>query len=281
MRTLADAVYGAAVADAVGVPYEFKERDTFECTDMVGYGTYNLPMGTFSDDTSMILATCDSLKANDLRIDCDDMRARFCDWAFEGAYTASGTFDIGNATYKALRTGMGCMGVRENGNGSLMRIIPLAFMQATDDDVRAVSAITHAHPISTESCVIYIHVARALMQGASILEALKVAAERAAQAQNVQPDLFSRIDGIQELTREEIASSGYVLHSLEASLWCLANTSSYAECVLTAVNLGKDTDTTACIAGGLAGIFYGKEAIPASWLEGLRAKDIIENVLFA
>ena len=270
---LRDVIYGAAVGDALGVPYEFKQRDTFECTDMVGYGTYNLPAGTFSDDTSMMLATCDSIRAKGRHIDVQDMRKRFVGWFRRGEYTADGVcFDIGNTTARALDEGKGGTGERDNGNGSLMRIAPLAYAAATDDEIRAVSAITHAHPISTEACVCFIGILRNIIGGSTLQDAIRYSKPSMEQ--------FDFLDTVAELPREEIRSGGFVLDTLGAAIWCFANTESYADCVLAAVNLGGDTDTTACVAGALAGAAYGYGSIPTAWLETLRGKDIIESCLF-
>ena len=278
MSTLKDAVYGAAVGDALGVPYEFKARDFFECTDMVDGGTYGLPAGTFSDDTSMMLATCDSIRSLNGRIDVDDMRERFRRWWLFGAYTADGScFDIGNTTAMALDEGHGRCGERDNGNGSLMRIAPLAYAQATDDDVRAVSAITHAHPISTEACVCFISILRDVIEG-KVIDLPTF--EDAIRLSKPEGEHFGFLDTVIGWPREQIRSGGFVLHTLGAALWCFANTDSYADCVLSAVNLGNDTDTTACVAGALAGAFYGIDAIPARWMEALRGKEIIEACLF-
>ena len=269
MASLRDAIYGAAIGDALGVPYEFCGRDTFQCVGMASGGSHGQPAGTFSDDTSMMLATCDSIRELG-RIDCDDMRQRFRDWAYKGKYTPDGVmFDIGNATSTALAEGRGCTGIRSNGNGSLMRIAPLAFADATDDEVRAVSSITHAHKISTESCVAYVHVLRRIIDGASIAEATDGVAVGTCDYAFV-PDI----------PIDEVRSGGYVLDTLDASLWCLANTGSYSDCVLAAVNLGRDTDTTGCVAGALAGAVYGCGSIPAEWMDALRGKDVIEASLF-
>ena len=254
-------VYGQAVGDALGVPYEFKPQSSFVCTGMDGYGTHCKPAGTWSDDTSMALAICDSYRELG-RIDAGDIRKRFVSWYRNGEYTCDGLFDIGNATAEALRIGHGLAGKWDNGNGSLMRTLPLAFTDATDDEIRKVSAITHAHPTSTEACVSMVRAARALASG--------VSAREAALAYGVDPDK----------PRGDIRSGGYVLRTYEAALWCLANTSSFAECVLTAVNLGDDTDTTAAVAGGLAGIVYGCEGIPQEWIASLRGKAMIEACLF-
>jgi ADP-ribosylglycohydrolase len=168
-KELRNAVYGLAIGDALGVPYEFKDRGEFECTEMTGYGAHYQPEGTWSDDTSMVLATLDSLKSNNSQIVPEDMFVRFNHWLQNSDYTAHGeVFDAGIATCKSLRTGKPQTGEYDNGNGSLMRILPLAFVPCTDDEIRAVSAITHGHQISMDACVIYIHVAKRLLAGESI-----------------------------------------------------------------------------------------------------------------
>ena len=133
-RKLYDAILGLAIGDALGVPFEFKKRGTFLCTDMIGYGTHSQPKGTWSDDTSMVLATLDSLKSNNGQIVPEDMFARFNHWLQNSDYTAHGeVFDAGIATCNALRTGKPQTGEYDNGNGSLMRILPLAFVPCTDE----------------------------------------------------------------------------------------------------------------------------------------------------
>ena len=233
---LRDAVYGAAVGDALGVPYEFKGRGSFECTGMASGGVHGKSAGTFSDDTSMMLATCDSVRV--LRaIDACDMRRKFNDWLHVGAYTADGdVFDVGGTVETAL------------------------------------AAITHAHRISTESCVCLVKLIRNLIAGNTLVNSLR----------NSLPadDEFAFLAGVCELPRDEIRSGGYVLDTLAAAIWCFANTDSYADCVLAAVNLGSDSDTTACVAGALAGAVYGYDAIPPEWLDTLRGKDVIEASLF-
>ena len=164
--TLRDCVYGQAIGDALGVPFEFRPRDSYECSDMIGYGTHRQPAGTWSDDTSMALAICDSYRELG-RIDKDDIRRRFVSWFRDDAYTCDRLFDIGNTTILALKRGTGLSGERDNGNGSLMRTVPLAFTSATDDEIRAVSGITHAHRVSTEACVDMVHAARKLIAGAT------------------------------------------------------------------------------------------------------------------
>lgn len=270
--TLRDAVYGAAVGDALGVPYEFSGRDSFECTGMTSGGSHGQPAGTFSDDTSMMLAMCDSIRVRG-RVDVRDMRRRFESWLREGAYTPDGNaFDVGNTVATALFEGRGCEGERSNGNGSLMRIAPLAYTHADDDDVRAASAITHAHRISTESCVCFVKLLRNLIGGNPFDLALKYSIPEGEE--------FAFLADVASWPREEVRSGGFVLDTLGAAIWCFANTENYADCVLAAVNLGGDADTTACVAGALAGAVYGYRAIPEEWLEALRGKDVIEQCMF-
>lgn len=254
MSKLYDAILGLAIGDALGVPYEFKQRGSFICSDMVGYGTHNQPEGTWSDDTSMTIATLDSLKNNNGIIVTEDICRRFNYWLLYGDYTVNGeVFDAGITTCTALKKGRPAVGEWDNGNGSLMRILPLAFVDCTDDEIRAVSAITHGHWISEEACVIYVHVAKRLLAGepiASIIPTLEYK----------KP--FDRLKYINTLDISQIKSSGYVVDTLEAALWVVSHEGdwekSFRNDILTAVNLGKDTDTVAAVAGGMAGIIYGR-----------------------
>ncbi|MGE4623210.1 ADP-ribosylglycohydrolase family protein [Bifidobacterium longum] len=255
------AVYGQAVGDALGVPYEFMPRDTFRCEGMTGYGTHNQPIGTWSDDTSMMLATLDSLIANEWQVNTEDMRERYLAWLSNGEYAIDGrVFDCGRTVSIALQQRVGLSGERDNGNGSLMRIMPLAFADASADDVRAASAITHAHAISMDAC-------------SSMVDVLRDGLIKGIWPQELDDE------PLRGMPRDEVGSSGFVKDTYEAALWCLANTDDYASCVLAAVNLGDDTDTTAAVAGYLAGIKYGFDAIPAQWLSVLRGRELIEDVL--
>lgn len=270
-QELKAAVYGLAVADALGVPYEFQPRGSFKATGMTGCGSHNQPAGTWSDDTSLVLASCASIKSCG-RLDITDMRERFRTWLFEGAYTPDGlTFDVGNTTRFALIQGWGLADEYSNGNGSLMRILPLAFTEAGPAEIAKVSAITHAHTLSIEACQIYVVIARQLLFGqdlTAILASLKVSSS------------YSRLKELAQLSESDIRSSGYVIDTLEAALWCLLKSSSYSQAVLQAVNLGEDTDTVASVTGGLAGIIYGLEGIPQVWLNQLRNRGLLESCLF-
>ena len=275
MSKLYDAILGLAIGDALGVPYEFKQRGSFICSDMVGYGTHNQPEGTWSDDTSMTIATLDSLKSNNGIIVTEDICRRFNYWLLYGDYTVNGeVFDAGITTCTALKKGRPAVDEWDNGNGSLMRILPLAFVDCTDDEIRAVSAITHGHWISKEACVIYVHVAKRLLAGepiASIIPTLE----------NKKP--FDRLKYINTLDVSQIKSSGYVVDTLEAALWVVSHEGDWKKGfrndILAAVNLGKDTDTVAAVAGGIAGIIYGLEDVH-DWVEKLRNKEEIIECLW-
>ena len=209
----------------------------------------------------MTLATCDSIRINKGRIDINDMLMRFRLFIEDGAYTIDGLFDIGNTTYRAIIDGKGRDGEYECGNGSLMRIIPLAFTNATSRHVAAVSAITHGSTACIDICWEFIKIARCLIRGVTPLDI---------------PDIRSRLNR----PIDTVKSTSYVCDTYNAALWCLANTSNYADCVLAAVNLGDDTDTTAAVAGALAGIVYGADSIPIQWLRCLRGRELIKKVLF-
>lgn len=301
LRQVRSAILGHAVGDALGVPVEFhtrEERDGDPVEGMRAYGTYCQTAGTWSDDTSMTLAALDSLCGG---LDYGDIMERFCAWSANGAYTPHGElFDIGIATCRALeryedgRTAplaCGGTGVRDNGNGSLMRILPIVLYvwrrghrgAAALELVHNVSRLTHAHPRSLMACGVYALLCRALLEGGgkeSVLPALAEAKRVYAGMDGFALELhtYDRLfdPAFPALPRESIRSSGYVVDTLEAAVWCLLNTETYRDCVLAAVNLGEDTDTVAAVAGGLAGLLYGVEAIPADWLRTLVKREYIE-----
>ena len=290
---------GHAVGDALGVPVEFSNRSSLEAhpvTGMRGFGTYNVPAGTWSDDTSMSLCTLESLSKG--KIDYDDIMINFCKWYYDGEFTATDeVFDIGNTCAMAIdnyhyfgtaATKCGLSNVTSNGNGSLMRIHPFvmyAYYNNIKDDklvymIEMASRLTHAHDISIDGCVIYAYILIELLKEASIrsvYNGLKQAYKVISYDSEMHYKRLLELD-IATLDKTEIKSSGYIVHSLEAAIWCLLTTNTYKDCVLKAVNLGEDTDTVSAIAGGLAGALYGIESIPQQWLETLKRKDYIENM---
>ncbi|MBN3948170.1 MAG: ADP-ribosylglycohydrolase family protein [Nostoc sp. NMS7] len=289
---------GLCVGDALGVPVEFTsraERVKSPVTTMLGYGTWNQPPGTWSDDSSLSFCLAECLCRG---YSLDAIANSFWRWYKEAYWTPRGdVFDIGQTTHTAimrLKQGVvphqaGGKVENSNGNGSLMRILPMAYCHRNLTlaellaRVHDVSAITHAHARSQMACGIYISIAVALLEGADLNTAYLQALQDIQTIYSVREFLlekphFGRVFSgeIAKLPVEEINSGGYVIDTLESSLWCLLNSSSYSEAVLKAVNLGGDTDTTAAVTGGLAGIYYGVENIPQKWINQIaRRQDII------
>lgn len=278
-------LWGSLVGDALGVPVEFQDRAARladPVTGMRGYGTHRQPAGTWSDDGALLLCSVESLA--ECGFDPEDMGRRFVRWHAHGLWSAHGeVFDIGIATSEALRRirqggSAGEAGGRDefsNGNGSLMRMLPvvLASLEGTTealrDRIHRASAITHGHPRSQMACVYFALLVRALMEGWSREEAVKSAAGDfvGIYEKSAEMPAFGRIldTDFGALPGMAINSGGYVMDTLEAAVWCLLTTGDFASCVLKAVNLGSDTDTTGCVAGALAGVFNGEQGIPADW----------------
>ena len=290
---------GVCVGDALGVPVEFVSRDKLRLNpikDMVGYGTHNQPPGTWSDDSSLTLCLAESLCKG---FDIHDIANKFIKWLYEGYWTPYGeTFDIGNTTYIAisrLKSGVNPLdaGPKDefsNGNGSLMRILPLSFYlekmkkEEQFEITHKVSRITHGHLRSQMACGIYIQIAINLLKEDPPEIAYKKAKEISLDYYSRKPYVyelkhFDRIlkSDIRKLSINSIKSTGYVIDTLEASLWSFLNSKTFKDAVLTAVNLGGDTDTIGAVTGGLAGIYYGYNAIPKDWVKKIaRIDEIIE-----
>lgn len=286
-----DGICGFVVGDALGVPVEFYSRRELEddpVVDMREYGTYNQPKGTWSDDSSMTIATMYSI-VNKNGIDYADIMDEFCRWAFEGEHTPHGErFDIGNTTLRGLERYQngedalksGGNSTHDNGNGSLMRILPLAYIPDIDyKTVENISALTHGHDRSKIACVLYVEIAKSMLNNdLTIEEHIDNACEKIKEyyAENDELEEFSRI--LNDDFSDGIMSGGYVIDTIETVIYCLKTTESYKEAVLKAVNLGGDTDTNAAICGGLAGIYYGYDSIPIDWLESIYKLDEIHSL---
>lgn len=290
---------GHAVGDAIGVPVEFCSREelsTGPVDDMEGFGTYPYPPGSWSDDTSMSLAALESLAKGD--VDLEEIMLNFGKWYYKDEFTPTGEmFDVGNTCSYAIdnrfanNLPVGKCGLTDeysNGNGSLMRIHPFVLFTEYGsyignwlDIIRSGSALTHAHERSKLGCCIYAFVLHQLLNDPrkeSILVGLRRAYEEFHNHAEIEH--YARLfDGkLDALPCDAINSSGYIVSTLEAALWCVLTTDSYKDCVLKAVNLGDDTDTVAAVAGGLAGALYGYEAIPKEWRDILIKRDYIENM---
>ena len=297
-----DSIYASIVGDALGVPVEFSTRQELAlCAvkNMLGYGRYDLPKGTWSDDSSMILTTMDTLISGYSQKKLADA---FCDWLFDGKWTPCGyAFDSGITTFTALdniRSGAktvdeaGQGSEDDNGNGSLMRMLPVALYYAnlnTDDfldKVHEISSITHTHPRALVGCGIFSLLIKELTtatdKAKALNDAINIAVEYYSANDKFKEELNSYIriisDELIELTEDDIYSSGYIVHTLEAAIWSFINADNTKDILLKAVNLGLDTDTTGTVAGGLAGLFYGIDSIPSEWIETLSKKEDIKKI---
>lgn len=297
-----DILFGVAVADALGVPVEFCYPNEINMVSVqsnyqdipnrqTAFGSWNKPIGTFSDDSSLTFCTAEYLANNETNL--DDLLERFKDWMKEGYWTADGeTFDIGRTTLFAIENyaygsnwqNCGMKNERDNGNGSLMRIAPLLLPLLHDKTitdfyqyVSDFSSLTHAHTISVDCCYIYLQYAKHLYHTKDTKLAFTYLKEELSLKYD-NNDVFKRIfsDEFLSIDPALFNNRGFVVGSLEIALHTILTTKSYDEAVLKAISLGKDTDTNAAITGALAGLLYGYNNIPTHWLKPLKRKENIE-----
>ena len=302
---------GLIVGDALGDPVQFMSREEVRSrkqgpvAGMEPTELYGMPEGAWTDDGSLALATADSILTLG-RVDMEDIMERFVSWLEEGAYTPFGVaFDIGNTcmtsieAYEESKDVWTCGGtsVRSNGNGSLMRILPVCLYAAEYDPVvddavslvETVGGLTHNHLRARIACGLYYFCVRAVLRGGSSLQTvLQEGLDEGFRfyKKNVlnwtELAYYGRLRDLEafgQIPEAEIRSSGYVVDSLEAAIWSLIRTDSYRDCLLTAVNLGDDADSVGAIAGGLAGLFYGYDAIPEEWRSKIIRREWIEGLL--
>ena len=302
------AIMGVAVGDALGLPVQFYSRERCQRMHVSRMLDWEFPKGTYSDDTAMTLCTLASLKENDWLLDEKDIMERFVAWLGYGYMTCDDmAIDVGRATRKAIQRyydgvpldECGCRGFRECGNGSLMRIMPLTFYLSRNrwdelyDAVRKVSGLTHAHELCVLGCYIYVALCLELLEYRFNNKGLLTEVDKLVwlrmTLKKIHRDIHSlfsadavkyyerifNLDSFRNLPMKDISSSGFVVHSLEAALWCFVTTGSFRDCLIKAVSLGDDTDSVAAIVGGIAAMFYGYDAIPAEWIKDLRGKNVI------
>lgn len=294
MNQLERAFWGFIFGDAFGVPVEFKKRDTFEVHDLQGFGTWNVPAGTWSDDSAMMFVTMDHLVCHTSH---DELKKAFCDWAYRGfwTYNKEPSFDVG-ATIAEIIQRWEKISLAEqaksdefsNGNGALMRILPVSFAtfgQAEEEIVQTITnyaTMTHGHIRSTLSCIHYTFVVHNLLNESSLYDSLQDANQRFQKYLAKYPQEESSFIGvltIDSLQREDIESTGYVLHTLEAVYWSLLNATSYYDTIHKAVHLGQDTDTIGAIAGALAGMYYPYLDVPTTWFSMIPRREEIQVLI--
>lgn len=283
------ALVGLAVGDAVGTTLEFKEPGSFTpITDMVGGGPFRLEPGQWTDDTSMAMCLAESILHAGGHDPADQLR-RYVAWWRDGYWSSTGRcFDIGNTVSAALRrfelTGAVTDEPIDDGkaaNGSLMRLAPVPIRWHTDLGAaaeRAADSSRTTHPAArpVDACRAYSAMTAGLIQGRPFDEVL-------------DPDVFRHgplhreIDAVvrgswRTKSEEEIRGTGFVVDALEAAIWAVAGADDFRTAVLRAANLGDDADTTAAIAGQLAGARWGLSGIPGEWRERITHGRRIESI---
>lgn len=315
-----DGIYGVVVGDALGDSVQFMSRNDVIVrglvTGMEDGGPFNTPAGTWTDDSALTLALLASI-ADKKSIDLEDVMDRFVAWLRKGEYTPFGySFDIGMTCEQAISSfdrnrdvdTCGRTGVYANGNGALMRIMPaclyyyekqacgeLSESEAVEGVIK-VASLTHNH-LRTNICNgIYYFMVKSILDGKvaggcqDLQGLLQEGIDRGIQYFRGYEGASHELNHVRRLfnlgafkgtDEADISSSGYVVHTLEAAVWSLINTDTYKDALLKAVNLGDDSDTVAAVTGGLAGLYYGYEAIPAEWLEVIQRKEWIEDMISA
>ena len=296
--TVRSLLLGLAVGDALGVPYESSSRHTLErnpVEDLVDDASFHYKKGTWSDDSALSFCLAEMLTGP---WDLTRLADCFIEWKENGYWSATGTaFSVGKGTslaierLKSLRKTpieAGLRRERDNGNGSLMRILPLVFAVQDrspgkrEQMVTEVSSLTHAHRRAILACNFCVELALAILKGASIHRAyeqtrLAFGERHGEEAEAVH--LARILDGsLASCSSRDITSTAYVIDTLESALWSLLATDNYRAACLAAVNLGGDTDSVTSIVGGLAGLAYGVESIPDTWLEALARRSDIEDL---
>jgi len=307
IKTGTDILVGIAVGDALGVPFEFSSREEMKknpAKDIVGYGTHNQPPGTWSDDSSLTFCLAEALVKDG---SLESVAKNFIKWRNESYLTAhNNVFDIGMTTTRAI-TRLEKIIIdgsieelinlklsaeeSDNGNGSLMRILPLLFEiqgKQLKDQFEIVwnhSALTHRHIRAAMSCMIYLKFAELIIVENDIHKSYEILRETIKEFwdemnfSNDERQHFKRIiqNNILDVPKDKVLSGGYVIEALEASFWSVLKTECYEDAVLTAINFGHDTDTTGAITGGIAGLYYTCNGIPEYWIANLaRMNDIFE-----
>lgn len=302
MTKLKDCLIGFITGDAMGVPIEFYPREKLiknPVKKMYGFGSHYVPAGSWSDDTSMTIATIDSIVQNK-GWNYKDIFEKWYKWAVDYEYTPCNLrFDIGNTCLEAIMNyskkgkdplECGLNDIKSNGNGSLMRMIPVVFYSyykklKVKDIIKLtneVSSLTHAHDISKLGCYIYVRYMMYLLEGFDKYEAYnKIRKLSYSFYSKKSIDVYNRIlkNDISKLEIDDISSSGYVVSTLEASLWVILNTKNFNQAIIGSINLGNDTDTIGAITGSIAGLIYGYDNIDKKWENKLLRLDYLLNLI--
>lgn len=314
-------LFGLSICDALGGPVEFQARGTFPLiTELRPNQNFSLPPGCFTDDTSMALCLAQSLIDSHGMFDAQDQVRKYIAWYRDG-YMSSvperGCFDIGLGTRAVLEDWEAhfkeqeCEEVepeaararvvmdegqevvdsrfgqeRYCGNGSLMRVVPiaLAFHAAGVNEAvayaRESSRVTHPHPRCQEACSLYVRLVVNTLQGSPKSALAEVIAMTSIRDDALRERLsaYKSLKSWSQRTESTIRSTGYVIDTLEAVLWAFFTTDTFEEGAIRVVNLGDDADTVGAVYGGLAGACYGLSAVPDRWMQTMRNKDLLQKV---
>ena len=296
-KRLKGCILGLAIGDAMGAPVEFLPRHSFEpITRYRSGGKFRLNAGEWTDDTAMALCLAQSL------VECKGFNPinqldKYLQWIDTGYMSCTGKMvGLGKTCMRSLIryrvNGKAYTDVKHekfSGNGSLMRLAPIAIFYANDLDLAVhyaglSSATTHGSPIAVDSCRYFAYLIVHLLRGTTkedlYSDGFREKTYKYFHKNVLHYALIPIVNGVFiDKTEDEIFTSGYVIHSLEASLWCFYHTDSFEEAILKAVNLGNDADTVGAITGQLAGVYYGVDGISKDLLLGLKQLKLIENII--
>ena len=281
-------IVGFAIGDALGAPAEFKERGTFEPIEFYrSGGKFNLPAGAYTDDTAMTLCLAQSLLDKN-GCDTDDQLQKYCSWLKDGYMSATGvSIGCGKQIYRALLNYLSKKSTvctignnRSAGNGSLMRVAPIAIYYMEDLNkamqcAQKSSYTTHKLKICADACIAYTWLLYGFYKGFSKDDILSKEYTdyylfEYDKNYSYNSEIINILQGsYKNKSEDDINSSGYVVHTLEATLWAFYNSNNFKEGLLKAINLGKDSDTIGAIYGSIAGAYYGIDNIDNDLIEGL------------
>ena len=293
-------IFGLIIGDAVGVPYEFYEAEKLPeigKIDMIPPKEFeksypDVPYGTYSDDSAQFLCILDSYIQND-SFNIEDIADKISRWLNEGLWAVDNiVFDVGNQTLKAIREfkrgisplKSGFIVPNGKGNGSLMRDLGIVLLhKGTEEELiknsHEQSMITHGHICNQICCALYSLIARNLLLGYEFNHSYNMAVKKLKEVYKLNSDYLGELENNIISNNLIESGTGYVVDCLKSTFKVIRESNSYEETIKKAIALGNDTDTTAAVAGGLAGIIYGYDNIPKRWIKELRGKEKILNII--
>lgn len=294
-------LYSAIVGDALGVPVEFSQRDTYYVDMMVGFGTWNQPLGSWSDDTSLTLPLIENLTNNGTY---EQLMQKFSEYMFHSRYTPDDSvFGMGDTCIKAIKNytdfhkpvlKCGDDSFMANGNGALMRLAPLAIHLRNEPDLatrlrltRDYTCLTHRHPRSIVASYIYLEILHNLLNGKELLEILKFLPQQLKTTLQDKPEELNELTQFDAIfqpqfsltPRSDIKSTGYVVDTIVACVWCALKTTNIDSAIILAVNLGDDTDTIASITGTIASCLHQNQSVNSQWKSQLRNQALLNRII--